>query len=826
MDRYLIAGAVLLLTLEITYLITDLGSGNAKLARTGLAAASSTQIGEMKRTENQVRRRNQSSLVWDESQSKDTLFEFDSILTLKDSTAQIHLQGGTVLNLDENTLVVLEPSPQGKSGSLRIRFSKGTLRSKNPGQRLALAAETWTLDATQGSELSLVGLDSGEFEVTLQSGHAELQTSTGVHEVTDGERVHLNTDGDVEKTKVSKTLRWSKDIPRRIYARSFPLDLNLQWEGDGVEKLIIARPGQALERRLPTPFVAVEQGTYHFSLSRGEEESEALTVQVRLAPSIRYFSPLPRDRYNIGEEILFSWEPLSQASRYRLETSTDQEFTNPQPLTEGDQSRARARLTQEGRQFWRITPLDSDGWPIPASRVYPIFSVPKPLDAPDLNSPMIRAPADEHSSQPRQPNDGATSRRLEEDTSRRLDGAWLRHEHRFAPQSAAGLALFSWLLPTAFAASETAGTEAGFSWKQVPGADHYVIEISATPGFEEPLVTARVSEPLYVWRRFKPGVYFWRVAGGRAANPAAGLEEQMGRFSPPAMVTLSTNTTAGREPVVQAIPVPPTGESARVLPPALSPSPDSARPPHQAKTAGTPAPANVADHSTPPPTPPMVSEPKQSEPVEQKSIAQDAGSPIPLRISLFYDPHYVARTSHNAEKIEGSFSGPVPQAFAGEITGFFRGHVTLLGSYEETEWKPKNEAQAPFQKSMRENRWSARALYGSARGRWSFGLGAETLSLFARIASESGKLKTLIIYGPSLRWQHSGAYGNVDLQLDARSGRDLSGGRLTAGWQFPISDTRICDFSIGPFAAAGIFSGSESRRLTEYTGGIRLGMHF
>ncbi|MCM2283081.1 MAG: hypothetical protein NDI61_14660, partial [Bdellovibrionaceae bacterium] len=567
MDRYLVAGAVCLLLLEIFILAADFG--DVALDSSRAPWATGQRIGDLKRAENEVRRRGRSSLVWDESQTQDALFAYDSVLTLKDSTAQIRLRApsdphasgqtnaqitpqetqDTILNLDENTLVVLEPTEESQSGSLRLRFSRGAFRARNPSQAMNIETRSFSLDAKPGTELSLVGLENGNFEVELSRGEATLTTPNGVERVTSGERVRLSQEEIVERAQVSEGLQWGRDIPDRIYARQFPVPVPLSWNGLATDAEIIAPDKSIRLIHLQDPStltVEFPHGTSLVRLRNGDQSSSTATIQVRHAPSFQYFTPLPRDRARTGTDLLFSWQRLPEAHSYRLELSADATFDSLVTSVPTKDTRVTTPLRKSGTYFWRIVGLDADGYAIPAPRAYPLYITPQPLQAPELQTPELREPADAG-----EESDGSAS-------------------------------LWNWILPLA-RAQTASSLSATFTWGAVSGADHYVIEISRTPGFEDPLVLQKVTETKFTWVGFAIGNYFWRVAAGSGSGPT----EQLGLFSAPALARLDPRhanagkgvTLAASEPpqvsppVRQPLPEPSTARAARHQPAPSPPTP-------------------------------------------------------------------------------------------------------------------------------------------------------------------------------------------------------------------------------------------------------------
>ena len=140
MDRYLLSGAFALLIIESLVLLADLNVIDIGWQPFSPPIIQQENIGYIVHAKQNVRRRGQESIVWESTDSKDLLYDFDSVLTLSQSSAQIKLRGDVQIQLHENTLVVLEPPEETKNDQLRLRFSRGNVRARNkkPIQMLSL----------------------------------------------------------------------------------------------------------------------------------------------------------------------------------------------------------------------------------------------------------------------------------------------------------------------------------------------------------------------------------------------------------------------------------------------------------------------------------------------------------------------------------------------------------------------------------------------------------------------------------------------------------------------------------------------------------------
>ena len=234
MDRFLIVGAVLLLFLEVGVLLTNLDASSL----TTRAAHSQKEIGVMVTKKNVVQRRGAHTLIWDEAQSSDTLYEYDSVLTLSGSSALLSL-GDTRLDLDQDTLVVLEPSSE-VQGGFKIRFAKGSSRTRNATKSIEVITDTLQMTAAPGSSVMLSSLEDGRLHLDVEKGSVDVENSNGKTTFESGEKLLLRDGVVEERKKKTDDFHWSSAIPRRIYVNRLPATVPVDWEGDAKELKVLA----------------------------------------------------------------------------------------------------------------------------------------------------------------------------------------------------------------------------------------------------------------------------------------------------------------------------------------------------------------------------------------------------------------------------------------------------------------------------------------------------------------------------------------------------------------------------------------------------------
>jgi len=505
-DKKIFLGAFILLIVEAIWLLADMQviyihgiSKKAKQAKRQL-------IGRVEERHHTLKRKNLDSIVWEETNIEDPLYYLDSVLTLEQSSAKLSLVGNTQLTLSENTLVVLEPSENNRVDQLRVRFSRGDIRSRNPDRKVAVDTSTWTVEVEKGSEVSLRTKDSENIELEIHKGKVKVkeESQETSKEFQSGDVVKMNHT-DLQTQKIDDSLSWITPIKDlnliRKYSHDFPVPVHLSWKGHALSLAWENPEGKSKEIPIEQDSdhieLMLESGLHHFRLNNGGNTSPVLPVEVWRAPQIHTFWPLPRDRYTLGQDVTFSWSQIDDITQYHLNISTSDKTAFSKNVDHKNTLTEAPKI--EGQFEWTVQAYDRLGFPIPHYYRSPIYFIKNPLAPPELEKPEffqkqeLRKPA------------------------QKRDSAFFN--------------FIRFIIPEAHAADKT-GYRALFKWKPVEGASFYVIEIDDEPNFKTPLVQQNTRQPEFIWEDFKLNTYYWRVA-------AEGKKGEKGLFSPVTPVDLT-----------------------------------------------------------------------------------------------------------------------------------------------------------------------------------------------------------------------------------------------------------------------------------------------
>lgn len=113
----------LIIAALIYYLLLDMGT--AKAFWRNDASEIQGGIGRLIQTRNSVQVREKESLFWLDGKDDKPLQFYDSILTLADSRTRIELKDGTLIDVEPDTLIVLEPAGKESAGEFNLVLVRG-----------------------------------------------------------------------------------------------------------------------------------------------------------------------------------------------------------------------------------------------------------------------------------------------------------------------------------------------------------------------------------------------------------------------------------------------------------------------------------------------------------------------------------------------------------------------------------------------------------------------------------------------------------------------------------------------------------------------------
>jgi hypothetical protein len=708
-DRYLISATLLALIVEVLVLFADSRWIDIPyLTPPASRQSAAPVIGKIETIRQKVRHRARDAIAWETSDREDPLREFDSVLTLEQSSAFLKIDKEIGLRLDENTLVMLEPRSADKPGTgMRLRLSRGVLNARNRNAPLGVQVQDWTLDAVSGSELNVKSFENGKVDLEILTGEAKLQRGEETRTLEKGSRVNIEADKIGVVEKIVEQIQWKSPRNERVYSHEARVRKKISWDGSATALRLVGpdKSERTIELKADQREIELDLdfGSHYLTLVSGSGVSRGLEVQAWRAPIVRYFSPLPRDRVKTGAEQLFSWQAVEGVKAFRFQMSNDPDFAGRENVdrTTGT-SRFSEILAEEGDFHWRVIAVDDEGFEIPAYYLNPIYSVRDPLKAPSLKRPSLRAPAKENPAEPiRRKREGAMRGRSID----RLLALFARGENALAKDED----LY----------------EMQFDWEPVEGASHYVIEISRTADFQKPLILKETRQPGFVWREAKMGRYYWRVAAGRSKQ--RGLLSEVSEVDMKALMSGDTGDGNVRLRLSR------TEKAEEIEPKGV--------------------PVAIATPPPPPPEPTPIAEQKPPEPaiattVEARAPARDRKVNFEVRIGA----PYMQRTFQGDSGFKGSLQGAGAVGVETMFEFEHGDHISQFGAYyQRMKWK--KPADNPFQEDIADDGLQLWYELSKDRVPWKGALVAKQVGMVHKEDVETVKLDSQWAFGYEISYE-------------------------------------------------------------------------
>ena len=322
-DKHLLVVTAIFLLFEVIWLLMH-SQVLPNPFQNKISKSQQAPAGFVMKSQHELRKRGLNSLIWENSGTDETLYYYDSVLTLSQSTATLHLNEQTEVHLSENTLVTIEPQSSASDSQIRLRFTRGDLQARNPYASTRIETDQWSLNLKQGSEVSLRQTGKENYEVEVLKGNMEFEKGSG----TQTQSLNENQILKIEKNAATETLALSQDLKfegpakQRIYSYQEESLVPVKWIGSAEKIQIAPLNGESEIRELKSgetlANLALTPGKYTLRLFKAGKVSEAKELEIWKAPTLHLLSPFPRDRVRTHEQISFVWTYLPEAADYKF----------------------------------------------------------------------------------------------------------------------------------------------------------------------------------------------------------------------------------------------------------------------------------------------------------------------------------------------------------------------------------------------------------------------------------------------------------------------------------------------------------------------------
>jgi len=300
-------------------------------------------VGELLYVDNNVKRQLSSDIMWNSVEKETPVFNKDSIRTGKDSTAGIRLSDSTVVELGENSLIVIDKNQQ----ALSLQFKAGDLAAKNSGKDLQISVNDSVIKG-EGADLKLKRGPDSVTNVQVDKGRATI-TDKNRHstEIAQSQQAGVGENGVQEVNQIAVILKTPENRTKLLSNRT-NLRQAFTWEVrrsniKGEQFEIASSPSfdsgniQIFKAHQGVNPVLVP-GTYYWRVGWKSETGQhkllyTETRQLTIGMDSRLELTFPEDEtffdFHPNESVIdFQWKCQIPVKLYVVEIATSSDFRN------------------------------------------------------------------------------------------------------------------------------------------------------------------------------------------------------------------------------------------------------------------------------------------------------------------------------------------------------------------------------------------------------------------------------------------------------------------------------------------------------------------
>ncbi|HNK59557.1 MAG TPA: FecR domain-containing protein, partial [Leptospiraceae bacterium] len=440
-------------------------------------------IGIIRYKEKLIQRKIDGQVVWETVDRDTPISNRDSVRTADNSTVSIELNDKTQIDMDENSMILLDFSNQ----NINLDFAYGAFaakRSENQADtKLNIKSGSKTIELNK-SDVKLTKVDEKKLDIIVDKGNATIKTKEGESVIQKDQLASLKE----EKVEIhSVPVKLNKPADRAVILGNEISAINFSWDvqtGSNADfettleiaedykfskklKKIPVKKEKNLELKLPV-------STYYWRIITNSknltpEVSESRKLSIIKEEPIRLFSPVNNTKYPListNPIINFSWNTSEYASSYKLEIAKDIEFKEIIKTIDSHTNRFAIDSLGEGRYYSRVSArfLSQEVPPKVSESV--TFSIEKKVDLDPVEIAAIE-------------NTATTVTAIEKE--------------KFV-----------------------------LNWKGAPEYSSYEVQIAEDKAFQNIVETQKVNRNFLVPKSLKKNTYFWRVKGltkdGKSSN--------------------------------------------------------------------------------------------------------------------------------------------------------------------------------------------------------------------------------------------------------------------------------------------------------------------
>lgn len=328
------------------------------------SAGTQKQIGTITYKKKTAERKFASRSTWENLTQQAPVYNRDTVRTTEGASAVVKLNDGTVLDLDENTLVMLTVDEKESS----VSVGSGSLYAKSGSDSaLTMKAKGTSVSMKKGA-LSL-SLGKDDMKLKMVSGGASVKAGGSVQALSGNEGLRL-AGGKVESTRSDVILESPAPSTFIPVAKGKKADIRFSWKGRVDKPSIVIGRNRSLinadkvKATGSTGTKALAAGEYYWGVVSGKGNVSDVRKFVVVEDSeIKPLSPKGDVFTSVDEKpiIPLRWSESVLASSYEIEVSKDRSFRDVLKSVKTSNTSISFDPPDEGEYFWRVRGVYPDG---------------------------------------------------------------------------------------------------------------------------------------------------------------------------------------------------------------------------------------------------------------------------------------------------------------------------------------------------------------------------------------------------------------------------------------------------------------------------------
>lgn len=371
-------------------------------------------IGVISSMENDVRRKNTGQFIWLPGNTKDEIYNQDSIFTGGNSQAAIQLHDGSLIQIQENSLVNLNL----KNGQMQLDLRFGQFTGNgNSSLRVKSGKEEYLIQG-KDAKFELNRSQQGDLEVKVLSGNAKITGKAGQQKLKSNESLKISTKG-AEKNQENFSIKLLTKDKAYLYRAVDKQPIEFKWTSEGSlaqYQLEVAKT-QDFKKILALKTTAdkaisikdtLKEGTYFWRVKGLDSTRKPRATSAVQSFYLNYMQPptvtSPADRSTVKTTVLktadglqapldITWTADERTRNFEWQLSDSAEFSQIIAQKNLSEKNTTTPALRQGTYFTRVRGFDKDKHPSPWSLThqfsYEIEAEAKP-PAPRLVEKRIR----------------------------------------------------------------------------------------------------------------------------------------------------------------------------------------------------------------------------------------------------------------------------------------------------------------------------------------------------------------------------------------------------------------------------------------------------